>query len=172
MTAPTYRQCSKYFHQYIDHLAVAYNELMQPFFASGTFFSKGLLLDRYCLHTRVAILREGENTANAFNYIFLAPSCASLFTHTHLPSSIKFSIVSVMFQRRIPSKDRKGDYPSVFTYPSQLLPHVQFVPLFSEAVYLSIVYLKNSSSSPFRLLSTGLNAIMRLPTVASFSAIP
>ena len=70
MTAPTYRQCSQYFHQYIDHLAVAYNDLMQPFFASGTFFPKGSLLDRYCLHTRVAILRGGESTVDAFDYLF------------------------------------------------------------------------------------------------------
>ena len=49
--APTYRRCFQYLHQYIDHLAVAYKKLMQSFFASGTFFSQGVLLDRYCVHT-------------------------------------------------------------------------------------------------------------------------
>ena len=49
--APTYRQCFQYLHQYIDHLAVAYKTEMQSFFASGTFFPQGVLLDRYCVHT-------------------------------------------------------------------------------------------------------------------------
>ena len=38
--APTYRQCSQYLYQYIDHLAVPTTKQMQSFFASGTFFSK------------------------------------------------------------------------------------------------------------------------------------
>ena len=58
------------------------------------------------------------------------------------------------------------------TYPSQLLPHIQFIPFFSEAVDFSVSDLKDSSSCPFRLLSTGLNAVVRLPTMTPFSAVP
>lgn len=35
-----YRQCSKYFHQYIDHLVVPRKNPVQSFFASGTLYLK------------------------------------------------------------------------------------------------------------------------------------
>ena len=47
-----------------------------------------------------------------------------------------------------------------------------FLPLLGEAMHFSIFYLKDSRSCPIRLLSTGLKAIVRLPTVTTFRAIP
>lgn len=147
ITAPTYRQCSQYSHQYIDHLTVPTRNQCSLFFASGTLFSQGVLLDRSCLHTRrnrTLPCRERETKSPMITF-----NCLSSQPVPSHPSRILISL-----------------------HPSQLLPHIQFVPFFSEAMYFSILYLKDSSSCPFRLLSAGLNAIVRLPTVTTFSAVP
>ena len=65
----------------------AYKTSMRSFFASGTFSSQGVLLDRYCVHARIGETCHAE-PYDYFQLPFVMPNPQSFITHTHLPSSM------------------------------------------------------------------------------------
>ena len=63
---------------------------MQSFFASGTFFYQGVLLDRYCVHT------ERSNSMITFNWLLLAANFQPFFTHTRRLSSVTILLSALL----------------------------------------------------------------------------
>ena len=56
-------------------------------------------------------------------------------------------------------------------HPTQLLPHVDLVPVFGKTVDFAVLDLENGGSAPFGMSSGCFDAIMRLATVTTFGGV-
>ena len=63
-------------------------------------------------------------------------------------------------------------YIFISLHPSQLLPHIQLIPLLRKTMHLPIPHLKNRTRRPLRLSSTRRYPIVRFPTMAPLRRVP